>query len=154
MSDFDLWFQRLYWLSQIALPIIAVVTGWIVWTQHRTSKVFALIRYLEDPRVRSARRLLYKNLIAKSPPEKWWVRDDDLEDAAATVCVRYSIVGVMTKNDKWVREFIAREWANNIRRTYEALTGYLEYRRDSDGTDAYSGYQELYDATKPQKRSV
>ncbi|BCG73366.1 hypothetical protein MesoLj113a_45240 [Mesorhizobium sp. 113-1-2] len=152
MNNFDLWFQRLYWLSQIALPIVAVVTGWIVWTQYRTAKIFEMIKHLEDPAIREARRILYKGIIASSPPRDWWNRDDELENVAATVCARYAVVGVITDTDKWVRTFVAREWADNICWTHEALADYLEHRRHSS-PGAYLGYTRLYDAAKPFRKS-
>ena len=61
--------QGYYW-SQIVLTAIAALAAIGALLQLQTFKRFELMKYLEDPRIREARRLIYKKLRAAdaTPP--------------------------------------------------------------------------------------
>jgi len=149
----------LEWLTMFGewgIVIIIGIEGWIALKQHRSSKIFDTVKYVEDPETREARKRIYENLRRqKHSLERWWERDEKLRDAAAIVCVRYNLVGAVTKNDRKVREFVAREWAHNICETYEALQNYIRYRENPETgiPGAFHQYQWLYIEAKTYRSS-
>lgn len=141
------------WLTMCGewgIVIVILYEGKIALSQDRTSKIFEMLKHLEDPIIRESRRVLYQRVRVKTAPDKWWEHDDELDEAAATICARYALVAVIIGNDRRVWKFIAREWANNICWTHETLEKYLLYRR-IDEPNAYYGYTKLYEAAKPHR---
>jgi hypothetical protein len=137
-----------YYLSQIILTGIVALAAIGTSTQLQTFKRFELMKYLEDPRIRKARRLLFYRLRSpkEPPPARWWESDEELEEAAATVCSSYDIVGIMATGTN--HKFFKKEWAYNICWTYDALSEYLRERHQAN-QNLFHGYRELYDAAKP-----
>jgi hypothetical protein len=138
-------------LGEWGIVGIISVEGWFVMKQYRSSKIFDAIKYVEDTETRSARKLIYEKLRRSKPRDKsWWKQDDDLADAAATVCARYSTLGAVTADDKKVREFVTMEWANNICETYEALKDYIRYRENPETgiPGAFRHFEMLYSEAK------
>lgn len=58
MPALDNWLERAYWLSQISLVFIALIAGLIAIRQHQTFRLFELLRHIERPEVRRARRIV------------------------------------------------------------------------------------------------
>jgi hypothetical protein len=114
-------------LSQIAVPIIAIFAACGVYHQIQTFKRYEALQFLEEDRVRSARALLFNNLIRQEQSSPtWWLEDDSLEQAASLVCASFDIVGLMSKGANW--EFFGIEWANSICWTFEILESYIADR--------------------------
>ena len=136
-----------YYWSQIILTGIAGVAAIGAYLQIQASNKFEMLKILEAPRVRKARRLLYKKLVEGRAPTMWWKSDDDLEEAASTVCSSFDIVGIMAW--KMNMKFFAREWAHPICWTRRVLEDYIEDRNKG----GYRGYSVLYEAARPHWRS-
>jgi hypothetical protein len=135
------------YLSQVVLTGITAVAAYVAYHQVQTFKKFELLKILEDPRVRKARRLLYQKLRASAKHRKnWWQHDDKLEEAASTVCASFDIVGLMAKGCN--RHFFRNEWAYNICWTYEVLGEYIKDRNPG----GYRGYHQLYKEARPYRR--
>jgi hypothetical protein len=109
----DQWLNFASRISQIVLPVIAVIAAVIAWMQYRAARIIEISKLLEDSKIRCARRMLYKELVEKPPPSDWWKHDDKLAQAAETVCSNFSTVGVISEK-VWIKKFIAREWAYTI----------------------------------------
>jgi hypothetical protein len=140
--------DELYKLSQIAVPIIAIFAACGVYHQIQTFKRYEALKVLEEDRVRSARALLFNNLIRQEQSSPtWWLEDDSLEQAASLVCASFDIVGLMSKGANW--EFFGIEWANSICWTFEILESYIADRNPM----RYRGYRELYTAAKRWRTS-
>jgi hypothetical protein len=143
--------QAYYW-SQIVLTVIALVAAIGAYVQLQTFKRFELLKVLEDPRVRKARRTLYRKMHATTkPPTAWWDADDELEEAASDICASYDVVGILAKRRNFC--FFSKEWSHNIYWTYVTLEKYLDHRR-SDNPRAYHGYRKLYKRAKRYRRPV
>jgi hypothetical protein len=131
-----------------------LIEGVLALREYRSNRQFNIIRYIEDKDMREARMTLYQKLIRNTPATRnWWDEDTDLADAAALVCARYDIVGVLTKKDPELREFVLDEWSANIRWTYEAVSEFVKDRRASGKTgrpDMYADYAQMYEIVRPR----
>ena len=137
--------QAYYW-SQIGLTVIAFFAAIGAYAQLQTFKRFELLKVLEDPRVRKARRTLFKKMHATTASSTaWWDVDDELEEAASDICASYDVVGILAKRRNF--HFFTKEWSHNICWTYETLEEYVTHRR-SDNPIAYHGYRKLYKHAK------
>jgi hypothetical protein len=136
---------------QILAFVIAVVAVGIAWMQYRAARIIEISKLLEDSQIRCARRMLYKELVEKTPPNDWWKDNDDLEQAAGTVCSSFSTAGVIAEK-VWIKRLIAREWAYTICWSHEALAAYLKFRRAAN-PNAYRPYTRLYCKAKHLKRN-
>ena len=144
-SSIDLWLQRFYWVSQILLPFIAVVAGWIALKQAWTFRLFELLRHIEQPRVRSARAIVMREISMIPSDQEWWV-DGRLHDAAATFCSAYDHLGGIIKfhgSNGRVERFFIERWGETVVRSYLVLTRFLEFRRKS-APNSYDNYIWLY----------
>ena len=132
-----------YW-SEIVLAGTAVVAAIVGYWHLQTFQRFELLKLLEDQNVRKARRVVYLKLHKQQPEDfDWWDKDEDLEEAASTVCASFDIVGLMAS---WPnRRFFRKHWAPNICWTYEALNQYIGHR-----SNGYRGYLRLYEKAKKQ----
>ena len=147
------WLESAYWASQCALLVIAFSAAIAAFIHVRTFKLFELLKFLEEPHIRSARRTVYTEI--RNREDDWWKTDDKLQDVASTVCASYDIVARLAKGRS--RRFFRRYWAYSICWTHEALTEFLRERR-REVPDAYQGYTDLYveakrfDPRLPQRR--
>ena len=136
------------WLTMLGewgIVFAILYEGWIALKEYRSSKIFETIKFLEEWETRKQRRLVYERLYPLRPSlDAWWEHDKELANAAADVCARYGLVGAVTKSDRAVREFVAREWADNICRSYEALKDYIRYRETAT-PGAFRQYTSLYE---------
>jgi hypothetical protein len=100
-------------------------------------------------------RRFYEKLEQSTPTPNWWEQDPKLADAAATVCAMYNLLGAVTREDRGLQRFVAREWANNIRWTHEALGPYMKYReRSKTGRSGmFRHYEALYREAQADPRS-
>ena len=122
------------WMTMIGEWAIAgtiIYEGSVAMREYRSARLFDAIKYIEDQDTRKARKMLYEKLEQSIPASNWWEHDPQLADAAATVCAMYNLLGAVTKEDREIRTFVVREWANNILWTHEALGEYMRYREQS-----------------------
>src|SRR4051812_25643300 len=99
---------QFYYGSQIILTVIAGATAVGAYLQLQTYKRSEFLKTIEDPQVRSARRLLYRRLVSAQAPPNWWDEDEELALAAGAVCSAYDIVGIMARGKN--RRFFIEEW--------------------------------------------
>jgi hypothetical protein len=137
--------ERGYWLAHILLLLVASVAAIFAFVHVRTFRLFELLRFLEDHRIREARRRVFRK-VKKDDQSKWWETDPELEEAAGTVCASYDIVAHLATGR--IRKLFVREWANSICWSHERLETYLKERR-INVPNAYHGYSELYRDAKP-----
>ncbi|MGJ0454794.1 MAG: hypothetical protein ACR65T_16420 [Methylocystis sp.] len=135
--------EQAYYISQILLLGVAFAAAIGAFIQITTFRRFELLKLLEEPRVREARRLIYKKK-NQTNGEEWW-REDCAERAAAIVCSSFDIVGFLATGPN--RRFFARHWWYPICWTYEALEDYLNDRR-AGAPEVYEGYTRLYESAK------
>src|SRR5580692_12660386 len=100
--------ERGYYLAQIILLFVAIVAATAGFVQVRTIRLFELLKFLEESSVRSARRLIFKE-VKPGDTEKWWETHPKLDEAASTVCATYDIVSHLATGRN--RRFFVREWA-------------------------------------------
>jgi hypothetical protein len=110
---------------------------------YRSARLFEAIRYVEDADSRRARRIVYQKLKRSPSVPNWWEQNDELADAAATVCARYNLLGAVTLEDIELRQFVVREWSHNICTTFEALSECIQYR-EKGRPGAFQRYADLY----------
>lgn len=134
--------ELLYWLSQIALACVAIVVAPFANNQVKTFKLLELLKYLEQPHVREARRTVrikIEPLVATG--EEWWKRNDELESAASIVCASFNTTaGVLRLG--WSRRlphYFARHWGQSIVANYKILEPLIKSRRVKYGDDDYMG---------------
>lgn len=130
--------------------------GRVALKEYRNARLFDAIKYVEDGDTRAARTTIYKELQRRQPAKtNWWDEDSPLSEAASIVCARYNLLGAVTREDVVLREFIVREWANNICTTYEALKDYMQYRETSPTgrKGMWRRYAELYEEAQRLPRN-
>lgn len=142
------WLEIVYWISQVILTLVAIVAATGAFLQLRTYKLFEILKWLEDPEKKKARRIVIRQ-IGERGDEQWWMEEspevEELERAAANVCAHYEIVGLIIEHDGLERfwpsygAFFKRHWARSIVDCYNVLTPFLKYRR-TRAPHAYSGF--------------
>lgn len=130
--------ENVYFISQIALTLIAALAAYGAYDQLKTIKKFEFLKILESENVREARRQLFMKLVRTSPAENWWDDDPETEKAASTVCASFDIVGIMARGTN--RRFFTTEWARPIWWTYRVLEPYIAARNP----DGYRGFRKLF----------
>jgi hypothetical protein len=148
--------ERAYWGSQILLLVVAVMAAVFARRQVSTFRLFELLKFLEEERVRSARRQLFLEVVETQTKWDWWSGNDRLDETAGTICASYDIVARMAKGRS--RRFFKKHWAYSICWTHEALEDFLIERR-ARVPDAFEGYTGLYKEARrydprPEKRPV
>jgi hypothetical protein len=133
------WLENAYWISECVLVLIAFAAAIAAYMHVRTFKLFELLKFLEEPQIRSARRTVFQKIRHRT--DDWWRTDNDLDEAAAIVCASYDIVARLARGRS--RRFLRRQWAYSICWTHEALDGFVRDRR-RDVPTAYRGYTGLY----------
>ena len=113
--------ERTYWISQVTLPFIAIGAAWIAIKQVRSFRLFELMKHIEDPRVREARRVVTME-IPQLKGQNWWT-DQRLHDAATTLAGAYDVLGSALQFDGLGRvgRFFLDGWGEGIVRTHVAL---------------------------------
>jgi hypothetical protein len=155
--------ESAYWISQIVLAIVAIGAAVAAFVQIRTYKLFELLKYLESPEIRSARRTVIREIYLRRN-EDWWTSPKDgerLERAASDVCASYDILGRMIEFDRLERvypsggyaNFFRRHWARSIVDNHDALDRFLTYRRQRT-SDAYSAFSRLANAARVQAKII
>jgi hypothetical protein len=149
LTGTDLWMQRIYWISQIALPLIALLAGWIALKQAQTFRLFEILKQMERPESRVARRIVMTEIgrVARTNP-RWW-SDDRLHQAAAQVSASYDHLGAIIEfhgTGRVERVFLER-WGEGIVRTHEVLEEFLKWRRET-GPQSYRAYSWVYAKAK------
>lgn len=136
-----------YFVSQIVLASIALIAAFFAFAQLRTFKFFEILRFVEQPHFRRARRFVIRNL-GQRIGERWWVDGDDAEqceEAATEVCARYDVVARVIEFDRFDRyygKFFQRHWARSIFLTHHILKDFIEYRR-KDYPEQFKAYSRL-----------
>lgn len=148
MVQIDPWLERAYWISQVLLLLVAFITAIAAFSQLRTFKLFELLKYTQSDNFRRARRIVIRE-IEPQRDEQWWETNDVLEEAGSAVCGAYDVLGHILEFDgnSAVASFFITNWARSIIRTYNALSPFMENRRDAGGTP-YLGYTWLYNKAK------
>jgi hypothetical protein len=133
--------QNAYYISQLILTGIALVAAAGAVLQLKASNKSEMLKLLTDPPIRRARRLLWQRLVVSHPPAKWWDFDqegfdDELEEAASTVCASFDVLAITVY--RFNRGYFVRNWAHPICWTHKVLQPYLEHRGPG-----YKGYRDL-----------
>jgi hypothetical protein len=157
LKELDEWLPRLYYMAQVLLLFVAILAAFAAYTQFRTFKLFEILKFIEAPNFRKARRIVIREIEPKKDQE-WWSEDKDghLEEAASTVCAFYDVIGRLMQYDGTPGRFPARgqwaffreHWAASIVRTHDALLSFLRLRR-SVAPKAYAGFTQLAEAARP-----
>jgi hypothetical protein len=95
MTETDFFLQRLYFLSQTGLFFVAVAAVLAALMQVRAFKLLELLKLLENPEVRNARRIVIRELY-ELRGEPWWQEHEQkerFEQAASHVCATYDTLG-------------------------------------------------------------
>jgi len=148
------WYRLLTEWGGLIGGILALIAGAALalgaYYQLQTFKQFELLKILEARPVRKARHLLWHRLQQpkEEPPLHWWTDNDDLEEAASSVCASFDIVGIIARGRNW--KFFTKEWAHPICWTYESLQEYIRMRNPN----GYHGYRALYKAAKKHHHSA
>jgi hypothetical protein len=135
-SGLDIILERGYWISQITLMVLALGTAIVAFRQLQTYKLFELLKILESPEFRAARRVVLCEIYERKE-SAWWNDPNEgerLSNFASDVCAGYDILGRMIEYDSVGRiprygRFFRRHWARSIITNHDALKGYLEHRR-------------------------
>ena len=145
--------EEFYWLAQIGLFFLAVIAAAAAWRQLRTTRLFELLRHIERPDVRKARRIVMTEIKGSNVPD-WWDKKPEWEEAAATVCAFYDHLGLVIQFDRHcgqidrVGKFFVEHWAGSICPLHKELKTYLPYRRRNI-SNAYEGFDWLYKQAEP-----
>jgi hypothetical protein len=149
MTAVDLWLQRGYWLVQILLIFVATFAVIAAYRQIATFKLFELLKYMERPELREARRIV----ILEITPLKgttWWdtVR---LANAASALAAAYDHLGCILRYSGIGRtgRFFLDRWGETAVISHEVVDDFLKFRRETS-PNAYEGYTWLYKIAKPR----
>ena len=146
--------EMAYYWSQICLTAIAFVAVFVAsigaFLQLQAVNLSDLVRRLEDPRIRQARRSIY--LASNQRKNEPWWRDDDLNEKANELCATFDILWITAKWGN--KRFFTEHWAYTICWTYEALDGFLQERRGRGDPGAFYGYRKLYELAQQGRHSA
>ena len=147
----DHWLESLAWFSQGCLLPVAFWAAYVALRQLQSYKLLELMKYIEDEEFRTFRRIVIME-IAPLGRAQWWQGSGPaiarLEQAAAAVCGRYDVLGLMIEADRLERWFpktgygvlFAKNWSGSIIRAHDALEGYLHHRRSTGVPGALPPY--------------
>jgi hypothetical protein len=155
MTSFDYELQRFYWYSQILLPVVALLAGWIALRQSQTFRLIEMVRHIERPEVRAARRIVMTQIAAPTLKGQAWWSDERLHEAAAQVCASYDHLGAMMRfhGIGRVERWFINRWGEGVVRTHDVLLPFLEWRRRT-GPQSYIEYTWLYERAKKRFPNV
>ncbi len=171
------WLESASWASQVAIflaafftLLVAVGAAYFGFQQLRAYKLFELMKYIENEEFRTFRRIVIMEIMRLRDTE-WWKKDDwqtkTFEQAAAAVCTRYDILGLMIDFDKIDKrlfrstsygKLFIENWADSIIQSHKALDSYIDYRRNTavhqrdTVRTAYIHFTSLRDAAKRATR--
>lgn len=164
MGEIDYWLEHLYWLAQIALPVLLIWAGRLAWphvqavtqrldmmTQQidlalqeaQSTKLSRILNYLEEQRIQDARNVVMTEIRREEEAGKnWWEGDDRMQRAAAQLCGTYDHVGALVKFDgpDHVGQYFLQCWGERISRAHDILARFLTVLRSSAGP-AFSGHR-------------
>jgi hypothetical protein len=144
------------WASMVGewgIVVAIVVEGRAAIRGYRNSQIVEAIKYVEEPEIRAHRKKVYEELRAHQPVHAdWWNHDAELAEAAGEVCARYNTLGFLTKEDERVREFVVRDWAQNICGNYDALRNYVA-DRERKTPQIFNNFTELYNEAVAARNS-
>lgn len=147
--------EAMYFLTQSAMAI--AVTGGVIgaFKQLKTSKQFALLKYIDSNRMRQARRFVIHE-VPKKDGHIWWDRNSEMYDAeaeayAAAVCDGYQILASVMIADKncnklpWINysKYFRRTHGQSIVHTYDILDKYIQWRHANGEPYRYREYHDL-----------
>jgi hypothetical protein len=148
MSGLDHWLERLYWLAQIALPLL-VIWAARIWLRHvqttsqqidaalqeaQSMKLLKFLSYVEEPRIQEARKVVMTEIRHQEEAgNNWWENDERLHNAAAQLCRAYDYLGGVIRFDgpDRVGQYFLEQWGETIIRAHEILERFLVFRRTS-----------------------
>src|ERR1700688_3982303 len=90
----ELW----YWAAQIILVAAAIGAAMVGVRQLRLFERFEILKYLQTPEVRAARRHVFS---AENKPYCEWSEDDKWK--ASTVCSSYDVAGLLLRQKLFAR---------------------------------------------------
>ena len=143
------WLEVAYWLSQIAIALVALTAAMYAFRQLRAIQLFKLLRFIQTERMMELRRKVRKDIgpIRSTP---WW-EDRELESIAAVVSSGYDVLGAYLKGHgpRSLRHFFVKYWAHSIVDTYIILKSYIEMRQVQHDRTYLEGYSWLYKEALP-----
>ncbi len=81
-----------------------------------------LIRFLEDPKIREARKIVLNKVAGQQTPPS-----DELErDAAFLVCATYDVAGILVRHDIIPAPPFVTNWGPSIVRCHDALKPFID----------------------------
>lgn len=133
-------------LATAITALIILVTGIFAILQlfemKRTSQVSAFIsvvQFLQEERVREARRLL--SSLREKKFEEWTPEEIQV---AELVCCRYDIVGIMVDNKLIKKKLIIQEWWRSIIVSWESAQPLISKYKNERGRDFWNNFENLY----------
>jgi len=150
-------------MAELRIFIVACMAAWLGLRQAEDHRLLGLLRWMEEDRVRKARKIVIDELSTRRD-EKWWeLKDQRFHDAAALVASIYDHLGgyfrlTLKFHDRWffslfgkdkdyVWKFFIDRWGEGIVRSYEILKRYIDYRREK-APKSYEGYEWVYKEAK------
>jgi len=133
-------------MGTIILALIAFFAAYAAFRQLQTYKLFEILKFLERPEFRAARRIVLREIYPRKDVD-WWLdpqNGDQWEGSGSEVCASYDILARMIEYDRLgpfrpnYGSFFRRYWARSIIQNHDALERFLVHRRKS--------YPEMYSA--------
>src|SRR5215468_5835755 len=132
MSEIDVWLERLFWIAMISIPFLAIWAGRIALRQvqtasqqvdaalqeAQTTKLFKILRHVEEQRVRDARHIVMSEIHRQEEEGKnWWEGDERLQRAAEQLCASYDHLGGIIKFDgpDRVGQYFLERWGEGVK---------------------------------------
>ncbi|HXP31721.1 MAG TPA: hypothetical protein VN832_11560 [Stellaceae bacterium] len=159
-TSLDQVLERGFWVSQLGVLIIVSIAAFAALWQVSATRLFELLKFVEDKDFRDARRIVYFKIGNQPAGRDWWNYqpfNNELEKAAAKVCAVFDILGITTEPRRFsptrvfrcgVGWFYARKWANSIVQAHDILEPYIAYRRTTQKS-AYCGFTRLCERARP-----
>ncbi len=139
--------------TDVGLLRVAVAAAIGAYAQVNAIKLFELVKYLQDERFRSARRVVVQD-IARRAGTEWW-SDATLEAAASACAGHYDVVASLVRFScgRRLRQFIIRRWSESIVRVHTVLEPFMAHRKASGGND-YCDFEWLYQKARHYRKTV
>ncbi len=130
----------------LVAAIIAILELWQITKSNKLIAFLELIKYIQDEKVREARRVLIGELGVKNKDYKKWSEAE--KEQVEIACHAYNFAGLMADHNLIKKDFVARGWRDSIIKCWSTAEPKIMDDRKKRGGNFLDKFKMLYDKAK------